>query len=88
MRQSWALTLYTLWQLQQLHRHDVFERTMEDHNLATLVAFSYNDPHQIPKITDRYLDQFTPMVASSQRDWSRYAAMIAAHQRMIPTEPH
>lgn len=87
MHQSWALTLYTLWQLQQLHRHDVFARTIEQYNLATLVAFAFNEPRELPKLTDRYLDQFASS-AKSERDWERYRTLVEAHRRMTPTEPH
>lgn len=88
MHDSWALTLYTLWQLQQLHRHDAFERAMETHNSATLMSFSVHAPQELPKLTDRYLDQFVPPITDSERHWQRYRALVNAHRQMIPTEPH
>lgn len=90
-RQSYALTLYTLWHLQQWQRYELFERQSLQHNAAALTAHAIHEPKKLDGLRERFLVESTdrgpssPLVIADR--WTRLRALLDAHARMTPIEP-
>ncbi len=82
-RQSFALTLYTHWHLQQWEAREAFHRALEQHDLAVLVAHAHHAPKELSNLRASFMTEHT--VISQTEDQRRQAIMrahISAHSRM------
>lgn len=76
-RQSFALTLYTLWHLQQWARVESFEAQARAHHAASLAAFAMHEPGKLKNLHDRFLVESSPRKRIVVVDrMARVAAMI------------
>jgi len=87
------LTLYTLWNLQQLDAQVVFRRQLERHDMATLTAIGTHKPTDLVVVRDRFLDAYLPITRAEQKAreravWvARAMKHIEAHKHMVPIPP-
>jgi hypothetical protein len=83
-RDSYALTLYTHWHLEQRRRLDLIARKSERFDLAGLMAAAYHEPTKLTESYRTFMDSLrpagpsTPLVA--EVSFARQLAVIrAAH---------
>lgn len=87
---SYALTLYTFWHLEERQRIEALARKAERHDLAGLMALAFHKPYLLPGIHQRFKDSLSPRATAraKQEATDRALARIAAHQRMRRIDPH
>lgn len=87
-RQSYALTLWTLWHLQQWGRIDAFERQAMQHRAASLHAFAMHEPKKLGDLHEQFVSEHQQpkdRIIVVDRH-ARVRQMIADHARMRPLE--
>lgn len=86
-RQSFALTLYTLWHLQQWERVRMFEEQAMHHHLASLTAFATHEPKKLGELHERFLreNEQRPVIEVVDAR-ARVRDLVEQHSRMKPAE--
>jgi hypothetical protein len=88
-RQSFALTLYTLWHLQQWARVASFEQQALQHHNAGLLAFAMHEPRKLTGLHERFVAEHTqtdrPRITVVNK-WQRMRELLADHARLTPIE--
>lgn len=83
-RDSFALTLYTFWHLEQRRRLDALTRKSERFDLAGLMAQGFHSPKELPDRYSEFLATLKPATAVSpdrvaQSRARQLATIRAAH---------
>lgn len=85
---SFALTLWTYWHLEERERRDAISQRVDRFDLASLVTIGRVDPPELDKMLTRYLSARTVPLPTQEVQRSaaeaRALAHIAAHRRMTP----
>jgi hypothetical protein len=76
--ESFALTLWTWGELQQLHREAAVERMGERTDLAGLVAVGFHEPAKLQKAELRYLSAAGQLTTMLDQTRERLLAVAAA----------
>lgn len=85
-RQSFALTLWTWAELQEIEREETVRRLGERTDLAGQVAIAFHQPQDLQKLELRYLKAAGQLSEMFEKARSRASDLIAQISRASPQE--
>lgn len=85
-RQSYALTLYTLWHIEQRHERAGWVREAERHDMAGLVGIAFHEPKKLDVVHRRFLNRVLYNPERDARVRAQALEHIKRHAALVPID--